>query len=549
MAWRPTQWVRRNPVWRFYRISRLLFSTLWIIVRERNRVVRARANGQFEVTPNIDALKRALREFRLTAVALGGLLIKLGQFLSARADLLPPEALAELATLQDEVPAECFADIEATLERDLRRPLRDVFVSIDPVPAGSASLGQVHRAVLLDGRAVAVKVQRPGIHQIVRADLNAIHFVLRVTKRIFPAANDLTDLDGLYKEFSRTVYEELNYEREGHNAERFARLFANEPDILVPGVVWEHTTRRVLTLEWMDGIKINNVAQISAAGVSGDAVAQRLVGTYLKQVLDVGFFHADPHPGNIFVRPTRNGFELVFVDFGMMGSITRLMKEALRECLLGIVEQNPRLVVNGLEALGFIGANADRRAITEALGLLLGQYSNMAFGQMREVDPREVFGEIEELLYGQPFHLPAQFAFLGRALGMLLGLATALSPNFNALDTIAPYASQFTGNGATSNLLRMFGVESTGDLGRMLAREGVSAARSLALLPKLAERVLEQVERGELHVTVEGTEFGRQVSRSIARNAFMRPVPAWVPMGMAAAALATLVVRRLGNRE
>ncbi|MBF6591043.1 MAG: AarF/ABC1/UbiB kinase family protein, partial [Ktedonobacterales bacterium] len=176
------------------------------MTRERNRVIRARAGGHYDVQPDIKALRYALREFSATAVELGGLLIKLGQFLSARADLLPQEALAELAALQDEVPAEPFPAIQRVLEAELRAPLDAVFAFIDPVPAGSASLGQVHRAHLRDGREVAIKVQRPDIDQIVRTDLATIRFVLTVMRRLAPAADTMMDLRGLYREFSRMVY-------------------------------------------------------------------------------------------------------------------------------------------------------------------------------------------------------------------------------------------------------------------------------------------------------------------------------------------------------
>src|SRR5262249_45350443 len=201
--------------------------------------------------------------------------------------------------------AERFEDIRVVIERELHAPLRDVFRSVEQVPTGSASLGQVHRARLKDGRLVAVKVQRPGIYQIVRTDLGTLRFVLAVLRRLFPASNHFMDLPALFREFSRVVYTELDYIREGHNAEHFARIFADEADIVAPCVIWEHTTRRVLTLDWVDGIKITHIQKLDAAGVDRDALARRLAGAYFKQVLEIGFFHADPHPGNIFARPRR----------------------------------------------------------------------------------------------------------------------------------------------------------------------------------------------------------------------------------------------------
>jgi predicted unusual protein kinase regulating ubiquinone biosynthesis (AarF/ABC1/UbiB family) len=520
--------------------------------RERNRVMRARARGEYHARPDIAALAAVLREFRLTAVALGGLLIKLGQFLSARADLLPPEALDELAQLQDEVPAEPFVDIKRVLESELGAPLGAHFSYVDPVPAGSASLGQVHRAKLKDGRDVAIKVQRPGIREIVHTDLSTLRVVLEVVRRLAPAADQVMDIRGLYREFSRTVYEELDYQREGRNAERFAQVFAADPSIVVPGVIWEYSSPRVLTLEWMDGIKITCVAELDAAGVDREALARHLVGAYIHQVLEVGYFHADPHPGNIFVQPREEGMRLVFLDFGMMGGITSRMKDALGRCFLGIVEQDSALVVRGLEALGFLGEGANHEALAQAIGLVLARFSNLSFGQLRELDPADIMTDVEALLYDQPFRLPAQFAFLGRALAMLVGVATTLSPEFNFLDVASPYARRFMGRGGLDTILRLLGVDSPRQLGRDLVREGLAVARSLSTIPQTLERVLERAERGDLHVIIESPSLDPQLrarlSGHIATNVLRRPVPVWVPLSLAGALAVTLMMwRRDGN--
>ncbi len=511
--------------------------------------MRARARGQLDARPDIDALRAVLREFRKTALALGGLLIKLGQFLSARADLLPAEALAELAQLQDEVPAEPFSDIQGVIERELGAPMDDLFERVDREPSGSASLGQVHRARLHDGREVAVKVQRPDVARIVRTDLSTLRFVLAVVRRIAPAADEMIDVRALYREFSRTVYEELDYQREGRNAERFGRLFADDSTIGVPRIVWNHSTRRVLTLEWVDGIKITHLAQLDVAGVDRVALAKKLVGAYFKQVLEVGFFHADPHPGNIFVEPLEDGVRLNFVDFGMMGSITPRMREGVRDGFLGVVEQDASLVVRGLATLGFIGENARLEAIEQAVAMMLAQFSNISFGELREVDPADVMTDIEALLYDQPFRLPAQFAFLGRALSMLVGLATTLSPEFNFMDVATPYANQFMRRGGLNGILRLLGVNSTQELGRELVREGASMARVLSTLPTTLERVLERAERGDLRLIIESPSLldpqnRVRVGKRVATNVLNRPVPVWLPLSLASAVIVTMVVRR-----
>jgi predicted unusual protein kinase regulating ubiquinone biosynthesis (AarF/ABC1/UbiB family) len=551
VAWHIARWGRRNQLWRSVLVARLLFRTLWIMHRERNRVMRARARGEYDVRPDVDALRAVLRDFRWTAVALGGLLIKLGQFLSARADLLPPEALSELAQLQDEVPAERFEDIRRVIEHELEAPLEQIFASFDRTPRGSASLGQVHKARLMDGRTVAIKVQRPGIHVLVRRDLSTLRFVLEVVRRLMPGAAYMMDLRGLLREFSRMVYAELDYLREGHNAERFARLFTAEPDIVAPKVIWEHTTRRVLTLEWVTGVKINNLEGLDAAGINRDALAKRLVGAYFRQVLEFGFFHADPHPGNIFVHQTAGGIRLVFVDFGMTGSITPRMRARIRDCFIGIVRQHPSAVVANLDALGFLGENANRELIDQAIGVVLAQFSSMSFGELRDVDPGEMLDEVETLLYNQPLRLPSEFAFLGRMMAMLVGLATVLSPTFNFLDVATPYARQFLYGSGIEGALRMLGVDSGDQLVRDVVREGVSLVRTISALPHNIERVLERAERGDLRLIIESPHFDPELrlrrGTRVATSVLNRPVPAWVPAGIAGVLALVLLVRRRHN--
>lgn len=556
---------RRNRIWRSYRVASLLLRTLWIVNRERSRVVRARARGDYDVQPDLDALLRILREFRQTAVDLGGLLIKLGQFLGARADVLPVEALAELAALQDEVPPERFQDIVAVIQRELGAPLSELFVAVEPKPAGSASLGQVHRAQLKDGRIIALKVQRPGIHRIVQTDLRTLRFVLGVVRRVAPSAERFLDLRMLYREFSRTVFEELDYQREGHNAEHFAQIFAGDPRIIGPQVIWEYTTRHVLALEWMDGIKITHIDELDAAGVDRDALAIHLTNAYFKQVFESGFFHADPHPGNILVQPHAlppadgqsvgvsdthdDGVRLVFVDFGMVGVITPRLRGGLRDCFAGVVRQDAALVVQGLDELGFLGEAADREVLEQLIGMMLTRFSALPFGQIREVNQQEVMNDVGSVLYDQPLRLPAQFAFFGRMVGMLVGLTTQLSPTFNFAQVAAPYAKQYLRRDGINSLLSIFGVESVGELGRTTLREGVSLAQTMAALPRRLDRVLARAERGDLRLVVESATLNRRLLRMRNRerattNALNRPVPAWVPLGIAGAFVVTLFLRR-----
>jgi predicted unusual protein kinase regulating ubiquinone biosynthesis (AarF/ABC1/UbiB family) len=540
---------RTNRIWRFYRVVRLLLQTLWILTRERNRVMRAYSQGHYGVRPNVEVLRRVLRDFRETAVALGGLMIKLGQFLSSRADLLPQEALAELANLQDEVPAEPFIGIQSVLERELGTPLERIFASIETVPAGSASLGQVHAARLLDGRRVAVKVQRPGIEEIVWVDLTSLRFVLRIVRLVYPAVDHVVDTRRLFQEFSRVVYEELDYRQEARSAERFARMFAEAPDVAAPKVLSELSTHRVLTLSWMDGYKITDTAGQDAAGIDRRAVARRLIELYLMQILQHGYYHADPHPGNIFVRPAPGGFQLGFVDFGMMGTITGKDRRQLTNAFAAVVGQDGHALVAALDELGFIAASGtNREGLEQALTRLLTRYVGMTMGEVRDLDTGEIVEDTESLLYGFQFRLPYQFAFLGRALGTLSGVATVLSPEFNFLEVALPYARDYLVTGGVATVLRFFGVESMNELARVLAREGVALAHSVTALPRLAERVLEHVERGDLRLVIDSPDLSvhtrSRFSRPFALRALRRQVPLWVPLGVAAATAGTIALWR-----
>ncbi|MFI5274270.1 MAG: ABC1 kinase family protein [Ktedonobacterales bacterium] len=553
---RLVRWSRRNRFWRACREASLLLRTIYIINRERSRVVRARARGEYDARPDIEALLRILREFRRTAVDLGGLLIKLGQFLGARADLLPPEALTELASLCDEVPPEPFDEIQAEIERELRAPLDTVFATFERQPAGSASLGQVHHARLLDGREVAVKVRRPGIDHIIRTDLNTLRLVLELVRRVAPSADRLMDLRALYREFSRVVYEELDYQTEGHNAERFARVFAENPLVGVPGVIWEHSTRQVLVLEWMNGIKIANTAALDAAGVDRNALARQIARLYFTQVFEAGFFHADPHHGNIFVQPTAEGPRLIFVDFGMMGVITPAMKSGLRDCFTGAVQQDAGLIVHGLDKLGFLTELADREALEHLIGVLLARFATLPLSRLREVDPREVLGDLGSMLYDQPLRLPSRFAFLGRAAGMLMGLSVALSDDFNFVEAAAPFAREFLGHKGLSGILGLLGADSVEGLGREALREGLAVVRTLAAMPGRVDRLLARAERGELRVVVESRDANGSGATAAARgarhfpsNPLRRQVPAWVPLGLVAAIAITQMMRRRGPRR
>jgi predicted unusual protein kinase regulating ubiquinone biosynthesis (AarF/ABC1/UbiB family) len=287
---------RLSQVGRFLRLVGLFFWMLWVMYRERQRVVVAQACGKTPAHPSRDVLVQVLTVFRKEAMRQGGLLIKLGQFLSAHVDLLPQQAIAALASLQDEDPPAPFAHVVSVIESELGKSVEEVFRSLERECVAAASLGQVHKAVLAStGETVAVKIQRPQVERIIRLDLRALKFVIWVLTR-FMNTHHVVDLMGFHDEFERTIYQELDYVREAANIRRFQDLFKDDPTISIPRVYDQYVSRRVLVLEWVDGMKITAYPALDAAGINRLEAAKRIAHAYFFQFFEAGFFHADPHP-------------------------------------------------------------------------------------------------------------------------------------------------------------------------------------------------------------------------------------------------------------
>ena len=456
-------------------------------------------------------VKTAVR-FRALAVRLGGVLIKVGQFLSSRLDVLPREITAELAGLQDEVGAESFAAIRAVIEAEFGVPLSSKFLDFDPVPLASASIGQVHRARLCvadDGGApcppVVVKVQRPRIQEIVDADLAAIRVAGGWLQRLASVRRHV-NVPALIDEFSRTLYEEIDYVHEGKNAERFARNFAGRTEVVVPDVIWSHSTRRVLTLQDVGALKITDYAAIEAAGVSRAEVAEKLLDVYLKQVFEDGFFHADPHPGNLFVlpAPTRvkpGAWKLVFVDFGMAGLLDPGAFSGLRETLLAIGTRDAPRLVHAFETLHALLPGADRDLIERACRRIFDTVWGKSTREMMRMSNAEAgafAAEFSDLLYEMPFQVPENLILLGRCVSILSGIAMGLNPEFAVWNGLAPYVQKLIeregGSGARAVLKEI------GNLGRVLFG-----------LPKRADELATRMEQGRMEVRM--PEMKQHVTR------------------------------------
>ncbi|MFK0039063.1 ABC1 kinase family protein [Paenarthrobacter sp. NPDC090517] len=459
-------------------------------------------------------MRRFAQRFHGLAVELGGLMIKVGQFMSSRLDVLPPEITAELEGLQDEVPPVPFPAIRALAEAELGAPLEAVFASIEETPIAAASLGQAHRAKLLPGNAedtglssVVFKVQRPGIDTIVDVDLAALRRVGGWLSRIRIVSNR-ADVPALIKEFAQTSLEEIDYLNEAANSERFAADFVDDARVTVPGVVWERTTRRVLTLEDVTAIKITDAESLRMAGIDPASVAPVFASVMFDQLFTKGFFHADPHPGNIFVTPNAGSaahpWKLTFIDFGMMGEVPAQTRTGLRKLLIAAASRDGKGLVAAISDVGVLMPSADTAELERAMTQLFARFGGMGFAELRDVDPREFrdFGaEFGTVIRSLPFQLPENFLLIIRAMSLTSGVCSSLDARFNLWDSVEPYAAQ---------LLR----DERGNLVNDVAAQAFDAAAVALRLPKRLDGLVSKLEDGSLQVTNRRLE--RQMARIIA---------------------------------
>jgi predicted unusual protein kinase regulating ubiquinone biosynthesis (AarF/ABC1/UbiB family) len=448
-------------------------------------------------------LQRIARNFHTLAVERGGLMIKVGQFMSSRLDVLPPEITKELEGLQDEVPPEEFGGIRALAEAELGVPLAQAYSFFDPAPLAAASLGQAHRARLAPAEAaetgfadVVVKVQRPGIDAIVGVDLAALRRVAGWLDRVRLVSSHV-DLPRLVEEFAQTSLEEIDYLHEAQNAERFAETFGDDERVRVPEIAWERTTRRVLTLQDVTAIKINDLVGLRAAGIDPSAVAAEFATVMFDQLFVEGFFHADPHPGNIFVTPVTPGsgpdgrsWVLTFVDFGMMGEVPDALRQGLQRFLIAVAARNGRQLVDSIQGLGVLLPTADTAELERAITALFARFGGMGFAELRQLDERELRGfaiEFGDTMRSLPFQLPENFLLIIRAVSLTSGMCSGLDPQFNIWNAVEPYAAR---------LLRDEG----GGMVRAFGKEAASITGIMTRLPRRVDDLVTRIEDGKLAV-------------------------------------------------
>ncbi|NWJ95174.1 MAG: AarF/ABC1/UbiB kinase family protein [Chloroflexi bacterium] len=472
--------------------------------------------------------RRRAQRFVHAALELGGVLIKVGQYLSARFDLLPDEWIEELSKLQDSVPPVDFAELRPLIEKDFGDKLENLFLEFNETPLASASLGQVHEALLPDGTRVAVKVLRPGINLIVEADLEALNRVVDFLSRRTDLGK-FADLKSVAREFDQTLRRELDYVQEGKSAEKIKENLRNLKHVYVPKVYWERTSKRVLTTEFIVGYKITNFEEIDAAGIDRYKAARILANCYLNQLLVDGFFHADPHPGNLFLRNGSNGTEVAFVDFGMVGEISSEMRVQLRKLIFGIVARDVEKVVQSFSGLGFIKSENDKDKIRVAVSFFLEKFIGYNLGELKEMNYREIFDEISYIIYSQPLYLPGDFSFLSRAAETLIGLCTRLSPQLDFVAEAKPFIERLVAQemgraigstSSTNGTSPSLNESLKGLLNSPLGSQLQSSAMSLLTLPRNLTLALEKLESERLQVQFQSQalkEAAERVERSNRR--------------------------------
>jgi ubiquinone biosynthesis protein len=432
---------------------------------------------------------------RLGLEELGTTGIKLGQILSTRPDLLPPDLITELEKLRDRVPAVPTDVIIRTIESEFGCSVAEVFSEFEDVPLAGASIGQVHGATLLDGTRVVVKVRKPGIEETVSTDLAIVaDLAARAARAELLGRN--YDVVAVADDFAWTLRAEMDYVREGRNADRLRQAFADDPRVLIPAVHWSHTTQAVLVMERIDGIRIADVEAIEAAGHSRRALARTSAEILMKQVFEDGFFHADPHPGNFMV--TSEG-RLALLDFGMVGELEEAIHHRLLQVLVAVVSQDAEAVTNAIEALGVIRTPVVRESVRRDVRHVLGRYYGLSASQF---DLREYINDTLTIVRRHGLQLPTELALVLKTVGMSEGLWRSLDPAFNSAQT----AERFVARAAQE----MYSPRSWGS---RLLRTGSDTLELSSNLPGQLGRLVSRLDRGEFEIVLQHRELDETLNR------------------------------------
>jgi ubiquinone biosynthesis protein len=458
------------------------------------RLLRS-SDGDLESIPPAVRLRLALEE-------LGPTFIKLGQIASTRPEILPPAIIVELSRLQDNVPPAPWEDVQSIIEAELGRPIHEVFLAFDRTPMAAASLAQVYPAMLPDRTQVVVKVQRPHVERIVSTDLEIIQDIARLAKERLPGYMPFDPVD-VADQFGMALREELDYRREGRNADRFRENFQEESFLYVPKVYWEYTTNRLMVQERIHGIKFDDFAAIDAAGYDRNAIAVNSSRMVVKEVLEDGFFHADPHPGNLLIMP---GEVIGLLDFGTVGYLDARDKANLIRLYIAIIQFDSVAIVEQLIRMGVADATVDEHSLERDLRQLLRRYMGLP---LKDISASELLGEIQPIIYEYRLRVPADYWLLIKTLVIMEGVGKQLAPDFDVFEESQPYVRRF---------LVKLALPTT--WGPEVVRSITGWTSFLNDVPRQTNRLLTQLENGQIKVKIEdpATEsLAKQVNRAANR--------------------------------
>jgi predicted unusual protein kinase regulating ubiquinone biosynthesis (AarF/ABC1/UbiB family) len=475
---------------RFARVAKIFFKIFLDFGREY-RLIRKegfrQATGKMKRTH-----ERRARELYATAVDMGGVLIKLCQYFSARRDVFPEEYIKILTPLQDSVPPLPYGEIEEVIRSEYG-DYRKYFASIEETPLASASLGQVHRARLSDGREAVLKVLKPGIEELIDADFAILYFVFRLLSR-FRVFREHADFFDILSEFVRVTGDELNFRREAHIAREFKRGLARFRYVRVPDIYDEYCTGRVIVMEYLRGDRINSVGSWIARNNDPAIIAGRIVEIYVEQFLSMPFIHFDPHPGNILITDD-NGIALI--DYGMAGEISDRMRRGLEDFLDALVNRDPGKMIDTLFLLGFFRKSANRYSLLPVVSFFIDQLlDTLKFDRESyyQIDFTPIRDELVEIIYTQPFNIPIEWAYIGKTLSSIAGLISQLNPDFNLYGELKPHAERFLAAGV--------GARASRALGRV--KTGIARA---AAMPERISGFMDNLEMGRYRMKVDYGEI------------------------------------------
>ncbi|EIV99473.1 2-polyprenylphenol 6-hydroxylase [Thermoanaerobacter siderophilus] len=409
---------------------------------------------------NIAKLSRGER-LRLALEELGPTFIKMGQILSTRSDILPKDIIKELEKLQDKVPAFSFDEVKSVIQNEFGESLEEAYAEFEPTPLAAASIAQVHKALLWSGKTVVVKVQRPGIEKIIAQDMRILEDIAKFVDN-HTKYGKIYNFTKMVEDFKKRLEEELDFRIEGENAEKFKKNFLKDKKVKIPSIIWTHTTRRVLTMEYIGGIPLNDFNAIDEAGLDRGAIARNLAKSVLNQILRDGFFHGDPHPGNIMVLGDGT---IAFLDFGMVGSLSPERKRQFSKMLLGIVYKNSRMITESIIDLNAVTLNVNMKKLEKDINNLRDRYVEIPLEKLKV---GEVLNGIFDLVFSYNIVIPNEFNMLAKSLITLEGIVEKLDPKISVLEVAKPIAKQLIPKMFSTQHMKEETINATMDYSRLI---------------------------------------------------------------------------------